>query len=117
MAKQNFGSMPLNSLLKLRDKVTAVINRRADALKKELRSLGEDYKEVGRIAIYGKKKAKDQRAGRKVAAKYRHPETGETWAGRGARPRWLAAEMKKGRKPDKFLIKRPAKKSAKRRKA
>src|SRR5882757_9013840 len=35
--------------------------------------------------------------GVKVAPKYKGPG-GETWAGRGARPRWLAAAMKGGKK-------------------
>jgi DNA-binding protein H-NS len=41
--------------------------------------------------------------GRKVAPKYRGPN-GETWAGRGARPRWMTEQMKQGKKPDDFLI-------------
>ena len=69
MAKQNLASMPLNALVKLRESVSAIISRRTDALKKELRAMGEDYKEVGRIAIYGKKKAKKRKAGRKVGRK------------------------------------------------
>jgi DNA-binding protein H-NS len=35
---------------------------------------------------------------------YRSP-SGETWAGRGARPRWMVAAMKKGKKMESFLIK------------
>ena len=114
MAKPNLASMSVDALLKLRDDIGAALNRRADVLKKELRSLGEDYAEVGRIAVYGKKKTKG-----KVAAKYRHPKTGETWAGRGAQPRWLTAELKAGKTRDDFLIvkktkTKKAKKSAKR---
>jgi len=45
--------------------------------------------------------------GVKVAPKYRGPK-GETWAGRGAKPRWLVAAMKKGKKLDSFLINKPA---------
>src|SRR5262249_60357662 len=41
--------------------------------------------------------------GRKVAPKYRGPG-GETWAGRGARPRWLTALIKQGRKLEEFAI-------------
>ena len=41
--------------------------------------------------------------GRKVPPKYRGP-SGETWAGRGARPRWLVAAIRGGRKLDDFLI-------------
>jgi DNA-binding protein H-NS len=40
---------------------------------------------------------------RTVPPKYRGPG-GETWAGRGARPRWLAALLKEGRKLEEFAI-------------
>ena len=40
-----------------------------------------------------------------VAPKYRNPENpAETWAGRGLKPRWLAAAIKSGKKPEDFLI-------------
>jgi DNA-binding protein H-NS len=42
--------------------------------------------------------------GSKVAAKYRHPGTGETWSGRGIVPKWMAAEIAQGKKRDDFLI-------------
>ena len=45
--------------------------------------------------------------GRKVPPKYRGP-SGETWAGRGARPRWLVAAIKGGKKLDDFLIDKSA---------
>lgn len=35
-------------------------------------------------------------AGRKVAPKYRHPETGETWTGRGMQPRWVREYLEQG---------------------
>jgi DNA-binding protein H-NS len=47
--------------------------------------------------------------GRKVAAKYRGP-AGETWAGRGAKPRWLVAAIKDGKKLNDFLIDKSAEK-------
>ena len=31
---------------------------------------------------------------------------GETWAGRGAKPRWMVEALKKGKKIESFLIKR-----------
>jgi DNA-binding protein H-NS len=55
--------------------------------------------------------------GKKVLAKYRGPQ-GETWAGRGAKPRWLAEAIKAGESPEDFLIEKPsavAKKGKKRR--
>jgi DNA-binding protein H-NS len=40
-----------------------------------------------------------------VALKYRNPENpSETWAGRGLKPRWLAAAMKGGKKLEDFAI-------------
>jgi H-NS histone family len=41
--------------------------------------------------------------GMKVPPKYPGP-SGETWAGRGAKPRWLVAAIKGGKKLDDFLI-------------
>ena len=42
--------------------------------------------------------------GTKVAAKYRHPETGQTWSGRGILPKWMTEEIAKGRKREDFAI-------------
>jgi DNA-binding protein H-NS len=40
-----------------------------------------------------------------VAPKCRNPENpAETWAGRGLKPRWLAAAIKGGKKLEDFLI-------------
>ncbi|MCZ2497382.1 H-NS histone family protein [Xylophilus sp. Kf1] len=35
-------------------------------------------------------KAASSKSGTKVAAKYRDPETGATWIGRGKAPKWIA---------------------------
>ncbi len=97
-------SMSVEALIKMRDDVAAALGRKADVLKKELASLGSDYAEVGRIAVYGKKKTL---AGRKVPIKYRD-KAGNTWAGRGAQPRWLTAAIKAGAKRDDFLVDKSA---------
>jgi len=47
--------------------------------------------------------------GKKVPPKYRSP-SGETWAGRGAKPRWLVAAIKRGKRLDDFLIDKSARK-------
>lgn len=42
----------------------------------------------------------------KVPPKYRNPANKEeTWTGRGKQPRWLAAQVAKGKKAEDFLIK------------
>src|SRR5467141_2119952 len=108
MAKQNLASMSVDALLKLKDDIGAALSKKADALKKELASLGSDYAEVGRIAVYGKKRRSSLK-GRKVAIKYRD-KSGNTWAGRGAQPRWLTAAIKAGAKRDDFLVDKSARK-------
>lgn len=42
--------------------------------------------------------------GSKVAPKYRNQMTGETWTGRGKRPRWLAQEIANGKSLEAFMI-------------
>jgi DNA-binding protein H-NS len=51
-------------------------------------------------------KTKGRKLG-KVPPKYRNPaKPSETWTGRGRQPRWMAAEVAKGKKPEDFLIKK-----------
>jgi DNA-binding protein H-NS len=48
--------------------------------------------------------SRSSKRGQTVAAKYRNVATGETWTGRGKMPRWLAAEVTKGRTKEQFAI-------------
>ena len=45
-------------------------------------------------------------AKRTVPAKYKHPETGATWTGRGKAPRWISEAEAAGKSREQFLIKR-----------
>lgn len=72
---------------------------RADAIAK-VRALMDEYGlTVADLSSRGVSKP----AG-KVAAKYRHPATGDTWSGRGLQPNWLKKELAAGRKIDDFLV-------------
>ena len=111
MAKPNLAAMSIEALLQLRDKVSATLSGKVGDLKRQLARLGGTEVGNGRRARSLK--------GRKVAPKYRGPN-GETWAGRGARPRWLQEAMKSGAKPEDFLIakgRKAAKRSRKRKAA
>jgi DNA-binding protein H-NS len=101
--------LSVEALFKLRDEVAAALGRKADVLKKELASLGSDYAEVGRIAIYGRN---SKLKGRKAPIKYRD-KLGNHWSGRGATPRWMVAAMKAGAKRDDFLLDKSLRKAAK----
>ncbi|MCA0176283.1 MAG: H-NS histone family protein [Proteobacteria bacterium] len=43
-------------------------------------------------------------AGRKVAAKYRNNATGDTWTGRGLKPKWLQAQLAAGKTLADFAV-------------
>lgn len=43
--------------------------------------------------------------GRKVPAKYKNPATGDTWSGRGIKPKWLQEALKAGKAVEDFAIK------------
>jgi DNA-binding protein H-NS len=49
----------------------------------------------------------------KVKPKYRDARTGDTWAGRGVRPRWLTAALKTGKRLEDYLIDKAARTPAK----
>jgi DNA-binding protein H-NS len=96
MPKSNLSSMSVDALLKLREDISKVLDRKVHEMRRELSML--DGASVRRQQARSLK-------GRKVPPKYRSP-SGETWAGRGAKPRWLVAAIKKGKKAEDFLIKR-----------
>jgi DNA-binding protein H-NS len=96
MPKPNLSAMSINDLLKLREDLNEVLEHKANELRSQLSRLGGTAR--------GSLKAGVSLKGRKVPPKYRSP-SGETWAGRGARPSWLVQAMKKGKKPEDFLIK------------
>lgn len=41
---------------------------------------------------------------KRVSPKFRHPDTGETWTGRGKTPRWISAAEAQGKNRGEFLI-------------
>jgi DNA-binding protein H-NS len=63
------------------------------------------------LGLTGKKPAprKNERSGSDkrsaVAAKYKDPDSGKTWTGRGKTPNWLAANLSAGRSKQDYLIK------------
>jgi DNA-binding protein H-NS len=91
-------SMTIEKLVKLKSDVEATLTQKVSeerrALEQELSKLG-GYT-GGKIARGGPRGA--------VAPKYRDPATGATWAGRGLKPRWLAAAIKSGKSLEAFAI-------------
>jgi len=97
MATMNLRGMGVDALLSLRAEIDKKLGEKRSELEQQLSRLSvESDGGQGR----GRRSAMK---GRKVAPKFRGPG-GETWAGRGARPRWLTALIKEGRKIDEFAI-------------
>src|SRR5215471_4409007 len=99
MAKVNLSGMSVEALMDLRKRVDEMLHRRRADIERQLKSMGRA------VAVVGWRGGGGALKGRKVPPKYRGP-SGETWAGRGAKPRWLVAAIKGGKKLDDFLIAR-----------
>lgn len=97
-------NMDVDELLALRGKVERALNEQAQDLHRQIALLGgAEIKRRGRPA--GKPGRVSAMRGKSVPPKYRGPG-GETWAGRGATPRWLSALLKEGHSVEEFTIAR-----------
>ena len=96
MPKTKLGSMSVEQLLQLRDDVGKELNRKSTELRSQLARLG------GEIAS-SRGRGGSVLRGKKVPPKYRD-RSGNTWAGRGAKPRWLVAAIKEGKKLAGFAV-------------
>jgi DNA-binding protein H-NS len=92
--KSSFATLSNEALCKIRDEIAALLNSRAKDLQRELNQL------TGGAANASKVQHK------KIAPKYRGSD-GDTWCGRGLKPRWLTSAMKEGKKLEDFLIVKP----------
>ena len=107
MAKVNLSGMSVEALMDLRKRVDEMLLEHRAEIEERLKRMDRAIAVIGgaRVVRGGGSALK----GRKVPPKYRGP-SGETWAGRGARPRWLVAAIKGGKKLDDFLIDKSARK-------
>jgi DNA-binding protein H-NS len=96
MPRVNLSGMNVETLMSLRDQVEKRLLQCRAEIEKQLATLhGQPKGKSGKSSLKGKK----------VPPKYRSP-SGETWAGRGARPRWMVEALKKGKKMESFFIKK-----------
>jgi DNA-binding protein H-NS len=92
--------MDAQALLNLQKQVDKRLVELRTELQKQLAAITDQAKPKG--------KAGKSLKGRKVPPKYRSAK-GETWAGRGAKPKWMVEALKKGKKMEDFLIARKRK--------
>ena len=107
MADINLSPMSIKELKELIRRATSEI------VKKEKAKVHEARAKVAEIATeYGiavehllKNPGRGRGSRGKAAPKYRNPKNAsQTWAGRGRKPSWLEAELKKGKKLQDFAI-------------
>jgi DNA-binding protein H-NS len=108
MAKVSLSKLDVEALLELRSEVDRQLSSRGRELEEQLSRLGMLRAGLGK----GRRRGTSPIKGRKIAIKYRD-KAGNTWAGRGAQPRWLTAAIKAGAKRDDFLVDKSAGKRAK----
>jgi DNA-binding protein H-NS len=106
MARISVEKMTLKQIEGLEAQIAAAKAKAADAAKAELKAkidallTGSDFtiSDIYPMAGRGRNKSKS-------AAKYANPEDrSQTYTGRGRRPKWLEARLKKGAKMDDFAI-------------
>ena len=112
MAKIDLSSLSLTELKSLKERVEKAISRHEkkaknealSALRAKAKSMGFSLEEL----MDGKARPAAARAKSKkpkAAVAYRDPKnSGNTWAGRGARPRWLKEALEKGASLDDFKV-------------
>lgn len=107
MAGLSIKNLDVDALLTLRADIDKRLTEKRRELETQLSRLAAEGGRARRVgakaaglAVGGRTSAMK---GRTVPPKYRGPD-GETWAGRGAQPRWLAAAIKEGKTKEDFLI-------------
>ena len=111
MPKVSLSGMTIEALMDLRRRVDEMLHQHHAKLEKQLE----------RIAVFGGGRrivrgGGSALKGRKLPPKYRS-RSGDTWAGRGAKPKWLVAAIKRGKKLDDFLIDKSARKVRRKRRS
>jgi len=95
---KQLASMSVDHLLNLRSNIDVELQHREKQIRKDLAVLGSSIHNSR-----GKGNGSHLK-GIKLKPKYRGPK-GETWAGRGQRPKWLVALVKQGRKLESYRVK------------
>jgi DNA-binding protein H-NS len=105
MKQSELKSMSVDQLWALHETVTKLLTEKITVEKRELeerlRRLSGGS-EIGSNPLSG---TRQRRPYPRVVPKYRNPQQpGESWSGRGKKPRWLVAQLKSGHKMEEFRI-------------
>jgi DNA-binding protein H-NS len=102
MKSDDLKLMSTDELWALHVEIAAVLTRRIYAEKSQLE---QRLRKLLANSALNEPAPRERRPYPRVFPKYRNPkEPYETWAGRGKQPRWLAAQLRSGKKLDDFRI-------------
>ncbi|MDO9075102.1 MAG: H-NS histone family protein [Rubrivivax sp.] len=94
MAKDNLSDL-LAQKAALEKQIASVQREQRGEAVNQVKALMAEYG-LTLADIGSKPAAAPKKAASKVAAKYRNPATGDTWSGRGLKPKWLTAALSGG---------------------
>jgi DNA-binding protein H-NS len=104
---ENIATLSENELADLIAKASKELEQKRQGKKRE--TIAQIKELAASIGVYveiseGEKKA-TSRKGSSVPIKYRDPDNPKNaWTGRGMKPRWLNAQLEKGRSLDEFQV-------------
>lgn len=90
--KESIEDQDVGTLMDAKEKIEAIIAAKAhDEIRTIEQQIAElQAKRIKLIELYGEpKKVKKTRKTSASIVKFRHPETGKTWSGRGKTPQWI----------------------------
>jgi len=106
VTRSQFADLSVAELIQLRHEVERLILKKIDAEEKRLLDnlrVIQSYRTEEKLSPEHLRR--DKKATRaKAVPKYRDPQTGATWAGRGVQPRWMRKAIEAGQRRDDFLI-------------
>lgn len=73
-------------------------------IKEKIAAYGLTAKDLGFDTTRGEIPEATAKTKKEVVAKYRNPETGDEWSGRGRSPKWLQDQLDAGKAKEDFLI-------------
>ena len=114
MAQVNLSGMTIEELMDLHTQIEETLFKHRVEIKSQLERMDKAIAVVG--SMKAARRGRSSLKGKKIPPKYRGP-SGETWAGRGAKPRWLVAAIKGGKKIEDFLINKAVHKRWKKRRS
>ena len=102
MESNTFESMSIDGLSNLHEQLTSILVRKMEQEKARLEE------RLSRLNINPAiSPDRPRRAYPKVLPKYQNPKNpAETWSGRGKQPHWVQAQLRAGKKLERFLIAR-----------